>query len=145
MHSLPSEMIMKKIGIVGALICLASCSPVMEATRPDPVDLNQFVIGETRINVVSVLGSPVATVPDKDNSCDVYKLYIHGPDGAGKGVIAAGEAVGDVLTLGLAEVIFTPVEAGTSAEKHAVVFCYDKDNKLVSMNQSDSSTGGGNH
>lgn len=129
--------------VSGFLLC--SCSAVMEANRPDPVDINQFAIGEKRINVIAAIGTPLGTEKDDGNSCDIYKLYIHGPDGAGKGVIAAGEVVADVFTLGLTEIVFTPVEAGTSAEKHAVVFCYDKSNKLVSMNQSDSSTGSGDN
>ena len=56
--------------------------------------------------------------------------------GVGKGAIAAGEAVGDVLTLGLSEVVFTPIEGGTRNARHTVTFCYDKDNKLVSLNDS---------
>jgi hypothetical protein len=83
---------------------VCACSPVLEATRPDPVDLNQFVPGESRINVLSELGNPVATTPDGDRSCDIYKLYTRGPNGAGKGVLAAGEAVADVFTLGLTEI-----------------------------------------
>jgi hypothetical protein len=83
----------------------------MEATRPDPVDMSQFAVGESRTQVVGVVGAPTATVKDGDHSCDVYKLYRRGPDAVGKGAIGAGKAVADVFTLGLTEVIFTPVEA----------------------------------
>jgi hypothetical protein len=112
---------------------LSSCSVVMEATRPDPVDLSQFTIGEGRPQIVEQLGAPVANVKQGDDSCDIYKLYTRGPGGVGKGAIAATEAVADVFTLGLAEVITSPVEGATKNEKHTVSFCYDKTSSLVSM------------
>lgn len=112
----------------------AGCSPVMEATRPTPVDISQFAVGESRVNIVEALGAPIANVKNGDQSCDVYKLYTRGPGGVGKGVIAAGEGAADVVTLGLAEVVFTPIEAGTRNAKHTVTFCYDKDGKLLSTN-----------
>lgn len=117
---------------------LASCGPVLEATRPDPVNLSQFVPGEHRINVLAEVGSPIATDQSNGRSCDVYKLYTRGPGAAGKGVLAAGEAVGDVLTLGLSEVLWTPAEAATRNSKHTVLFCYDPSGNLLSVNESDS-------
>ena len=125
---------------IAPFICLVlvSCSPVMEATRPDPVDLSQFTIGEKRMNVLAEIGSPVATTPDGNNSCDIYKLYTDGTNSGGKGAIAAGEVLADVATLGLAEIVFTPTEAATRNSKHTVIFCYDRDNKLVATNLSDT-------
>ena len=102
---------------LAALPSICSCSVVMEATRPDPVDLSQFTIGEGRPQVVESLGAPATTIKDGDNSCDVYKLYTRGPSGAGKGAIAATEAVADVFTLGLAEVITSPVEGMTKNQR----------------------------
>jgi hypothetical protein len=128
---------MKKLAYI-FLLSLSACSTVMEANRPDPVDLSQFVIGEPRLNVVAEIGAPIASEKDGKNSCDVYKLYTDGPSGAGKGAIAAGEAVADVFTLGLAEVVLTPAEAATSSDKHTVIFCYSPSNKLVSTNLSDT-------
>jgi hypothetical protein len=119
-------------------IAVASCGPVMEATRPDPVDIKQFVPGEARINVLAEVGAPVATTKESGNSCDIYKLYTRGPGAVGKGVIAAGEAVGDVFTLGLSEVLWTPGEAMTRNSKHTVLFCYDPASKLVSVNESET-------
>lgn len=108
----------------------------MEATRPTPVDTSQFAVGESRVQVVEAIGAPTANVKNGDQSCDVYKLYTRGPGGVGKGVIAAGEGAADVVTLGLAEVLFTPLEAGTRNAQHTVTFCYDKDEKLASFNDA---------
>jgi len=112
------------------------CSPVMEATRPTPVDMSQFAVGESRVQVVEAIGAPTTNVQNGDQSCDVYKLYTRGPGGLGKGVIAAGEGAADVVTLGLSEVIFTPIEAGTRNAKHTVTFCYDESHKLLSFNDA---------
>jgi hypothetical protein len=110
----------------------------MEVMRPDPVDIHRFVPGEKRLHILAELGNPAATIPDGIKSCDIYKLYTHGPDSVGKGVIAAGEAATDVLTVGLSEVLWTPVEAATKNSKHTVLFCYDQDGRLLSADESDS-------
>jgi hypothetical protein len=120
------------------LLAVCGCSPVFEATRPDPVDLSQFAVGESRVQVIEQIGAPTAQVKDADNSCDVYKLYTRGPGSVTKGAIAVGEAAADVVTLGLAEVLFTPVEAATRNSKHTVMMCYDKDNKLAAVRESGS-------
>jgi hypothetical protein len=140
-------MIRYSIGILTLALALDACSPVMEANRPDPIDIKQFVLGENKTKVLMAIGSPLATTKEKgtdddsEKSCDLYKLYTKGPDGVGKGAIAAGEIVADVLTLGLTEIVFTPVEAGTKNTKHTVTFCYDDDNKLVSIDQAEGATG----
>lgn len=103
--------------------------------------MSQFAVGESRLQIVETLGAPTATVQQADQSCDVYKLYTHGPGGVGKGAIAATEAVADVFTLGLAEVVSSPIEGGTRNARHTVTMCYDKDGKLVSQNESEA---GGN-
>ena len=128
---------MTSIVLASFLLLGSGCSVVMEATRPEPVDTSQFAVGESHLQVVEALGAPTATVKQGDDSCDVYKLYTHGPGGAGKGAIAAGEAVADVFTLGLAEVVTSPVEGATRDSKHTVTMCYDKDSKLISQNESE--------
>ncbi len=124
---------------VGLLLAagLAGCGPVLEATRDTPVNLNHIAVGESRINVIADLGTPVSTVKNGDKDCDVYKLCTEGPGAGGKAAIAAGEVVADVFTLGLTELIFTPVEAATRGCLHTVMACYGPDNKLASLNVSE--------
>ena len=85
---------------------------------PEPVDTSQFAVDESRLQVVEVLGAPTASVKQGDQSCDVYKLYTHGPGGVGKGAIAAGEAVADVFTLGLAGSLLRPWKARLAMKTH---------------------------
>jgi len=116
-------------------VSLSGCGVWMEAHRPDPVDLSQFTPGEHRIDVVKVIGAAPATVTDGPKSCDIYKLYTHGPNGGGKAIAAFGEGVTDVFTLGLAEVIWTPVEAVTENSLYTVTFCYDNEGQLLTVEE----------
>jgi hypothetical protein len=118
----------------------SGCSPVMESQRPDPVDLSQFKPGESRTDVAEALArvQTGAKDPIKDpkggEECDVYQLYTHGPGRWGKFGIAFAEAGADAVTLGLAEVLFTPTEIVTKSATHPVTFCY-KDNKLADVTE----------
>ena len=118
-------------------LLLAGCGVVMEASRPDPVDMKQFVTGEQRSLVVAELGPPTATSHQSDQSCDIYRLYTNGPSTAGRYTLTTTEAVADVLTLGLAEVVTTPVEAITQNSKHSVTMCYDNHQQLITQRVSD--------
>jgi len=131
--------------LTGGLLLLlglsaGGCSTYLEATRPEPVDLDKFTLGEARINVVGEVGSPASSVKDQDKTCDVYQLYTHGPGAWGKAGIALGEAAADVFTLGLAEVATTPAEAATRNKLHTVLFCYGADDKLAFVHESDSAS-----
>lgn len=112
------------------LLLLTGCSAYLEATRPDPVNLQNFYVGMTRIDVLAKLGAPTGAVTDENQKCDIYRLYTTGPDAVSRGAIAAGEVAADVFTLGLAEVATTPTEAATRNAQHTVLFCYTPDNKL---------------
>jgi hypothetical protein len=107
-------------------LSLCACSTIMEFQRPDPIDLTQFHPGERRIVVVKVLGPQLTSMNDGPQSCDIYHLYTKGPNSAGKAGIALVEGAADVFTLGLAEVVSTPVEAGTKNSLYPVTMCYDK-------------------
>jgi hypothetical protein len=114
----------------------------MEFQRPDPIDLAQFQPGERRIDVVKVLGPPLTSMNDGPKSCDIYHLYTHGPNSAGKAGIALVEGAADVLTLGVAEVVSTPVEAGTKNSLYPVTMCYDTNAVLLSVEEASQPTSG---
>jgi len=91
--------------------------------------------------VLKAVGPPLTSAKQGDNSCDIYQLYVHGPDAGGKAALAAGEAVADIFTIGLAEVIFTPAEIVTKNSKYPVTFCYGTDDKLVSIQADERPAG----
>lgn len=118
-----------------AALCggLSGCSTVMEAERPSATNLDRFVVGQRRVDIIAEVGPPLSTIDDTGAACDVYKMHTKGTNAAGKVGIIFGEAAADVFTLGLAEVALTPVEAASKAGLHTVMFCYDANQKLASM------------
>ena len=125
-------------GMLGFL-GMSACSTSMEANRPVPVNLAQFHPGDSRFNVVSVAGAPEGSINDTAGPCDIYQLYTTGMGGFGKGMLTAGETITDIGTLGLAEIIWTPVQAGTRPRQHTVMFCYDHNEHLISVLNRDPS------
>ena len=107
------------------LSLLSGCSVYMEATRPTPVDLSKLGPGQSRDTVVAQLGIPKGTTSEADGaSCDSYELYTHGYGAGGKIPVAFLEGAADVFTLGLAEVVATPVEGATKNQLYPVTICY---------------------
>jgi hypothetical protein len=123
---------MKNFAVL-AILALSACSTGMEESRPVPVDLSKAKPGESRLNVVSTFGAPSGQISTSTGSCDIYSMYTSGLGGFGKGVVTGGEVLTDVATLGLAEVIWTPVQSATRPAKHTVLFCYNKNDQLVSV------------
>jgi hypothetical protein len=125
MNKMFSSLLIGGLILMGALI--PGCSVYMEATRPAPVRLARFPLGESRDTVIAQLGQPVTTTVDGDGaSCDLYSLHLSGYGDAAKASIAFGEVAADVLTLGIAEAVSTPTEALTRNKKTPVWFCYKK-------------------
>jgi hypothetical protein len=121
------------VALLTAALTVTSCSPGMEARRPTPVDIGQFKPGQTRLAIVSTLGAPEGQISTADGNCDLYSLYTTGLGGLGKGLVTAGEVLTDVATLGLAEIVWTPVQAGTQPAKHTVTVCYTKEDTSISI------------
>jgi hypothetical protein len=118
----------------GAISVIYACSVYMEATRPEPVDVAKFAVGDSRNTVRTDLGQPALTTNENGNECDTYHLYTHAVGAAGRAPIAIAETAADVFTLGLAEAVLTPTEMVTRNAKYPVKFCY-KDNKLIQVTE----------
>ncbi len=118
------------VGFAG-LFSLSGCSVWMEANRPTPTNVGQFVVGENRIAIIEELGNPLSTVTESDGAkCDIYRLYTKGLKPGEKAAIAVSEGLADVATFGFSELLLTPAESATENEKHPVIFCY-KNSKLI--------------
>jgi len=127
-------------GVAALALLLTACSSGTENARPDPVDLSQFGKGTTRFTVIGAVGNPQGSVTQPNTRrCDIYQLYTSGLSAGGKAAMAAGETVTDIATLGLAEIVWTPVHAGTRPRIHTVLFCYDDAQHLVELFDKDPS------
>lgn len=124
---------MKKQFLIYALILFvgSGCSVGMAMSGKDNPNLGMVQVGASRGEIELTLGSPVKTITlENINRMDVYEYQIGNEPSAGR---ATGHAVMDLLTLGLWEIIGTPVEA-SQGDKHSLTIIYDKEDKVVSIN-----------
>jgi outer membrane protein assembly factor BamE (lipoprotein component of BamABCDE complex) len=104
--------------IIIGLALLTGCSVVQATSGPESKDLSVLNKGTERYQVLAELGQPVVTEVDADGrKYDIFK-FMQGQNGgvkAGKAVLYGTAAV---FTLGLSEVITSPLEgaAGKGAE-----------------------------
>lgn len=126
----------KNYGIL-LLFCLflTGCSVVQATSGPESKDFSVFEPGTERYMVLSELGKPVTTETDADgNKYDIFK-FKQGQHGAVKAGKAVAYGAAAVLTLGLSEIITSPVEgaAGKGAKMKMRVL-YDKQDRVKEVN-----------
>ena len=116
--------------ILLALCLLQGCSVFMAASGDKEPDLGAFEVGSTRGQVEQQLGSPVSstTLSNGDRE-DTYE-YVLGNEPSPGRAFAHGAA--DVLTLGLWEVVGTPIEA-TTGDTRQVRIVYDSNNLVKAI------------
>lgn len=109
---------------------LSACSVGMAMSDSNNPDLGTVKIGATRGEVEMQLGTPVrSTSLDGGKRTDVYAYEIGNEPSAAR---AIGHGVMDVLTLGVWEVIGSPIE-GFQGEKHQATITYGGDDKVLSI------------
>lgn len=119
---------MKKIFVWLLLMAmpLQGCSIYKAATAPPPIEVENVRIGSTRPTLLATLGTPKMTEVSDDQRTDVFE-FISGHHGASKARILLYLA-GDVFTLGLAELVFWPMELSLLQGKEGrVVASYGSD------------------
>jgi hypothetical protein len=128
-HSIDEERdtFMSRQHIIAALLAAALCVPIqacsvgMAMSGSENPDLGAIRVGASRGEVELHLGSPIKTTPLPDGRrADVYQYEIGNEPSAGR---AVGHGVMDVLTLGLWEVVGTPIEAVQGETYHATITC----------------------
>lgn len=121
---------MKNVCLVFVLL-LNGCSVYMAASGHKEPDLGAFSIGSTRAQVEAQLGNAKGSETIEGGARrDLYEYTLGNEPSAGRAV-AHGAA--DVLTLGLWEVIGTPVEAGSQGDKKQIRVVYDENDRVKSI------------
>jgi hypothetical protein len=100
--------------------------------QPGRKDLSVLSKGTDRSRIVSELGSPLTTEVKDGKRTDVFSVRQGYSTGAKAGR-AIFHGVADVFTLGLWEVVGTPVEAVASGTDVKVGVCYDKDDRVAEI------------
>lgn len=120
---------MKNYGIAFLCSMLAfspGCSIYRASTAPSPIPLKEVQAGVDRNRIIAVLGMPRSTEVNADHERTDMHEYIDGNPQESKARILLYVA-GDLFTLGLAELIFWPLELSMlqGAEGRAVI-SYDR-------------------
>jgi len=109
---------------------LSACSVGMAMSGSDNPNLGAVKVGATRGEVELQLGSPIRSASlDNGRRTDIYEYEIGNEPSAGR---AVGHGVMDVLTLGLWEVVGTPIE-GFQGEKYQATISYDENDRVVEI------------
>lgn len=124
---------MKQVIFVLAMILfmfvVSSCSVGMAMSGEEQKDTSILFPGSPRVVVIAKLGPPETSTKDEEGCyTDSYSIVKGNAPSTGRAVAHAGL---DVLTLGLWEVIGTPMEMGAANENHSrVVIYYDAEDKI---------------
>lgn len=123
------------------LLSSSGCSVFMAAAGKREPNLSMITIGAHRAEVELQLGSPRTTVAHEggDYRTDTYEYELGNEPSAGR---AVAHGVMDLLTLGLWEVVGTPVEA-FRGEKRDIVITYSLDDRVVGINRPPSAVAQG--
>lgn len=111
---------------------LSGCSVYMAAVGSQDPDVGKIHAGSSRGEVELQLGSPIKTTTCDTGRMDIYEYEIGNEPSAGR---AAAHGVMDFLTLGIWELIGTPIEA-SQGETHTLTIWYDERDRVLSINQA---------
>jgi hypothetical protein len=118
------------VGAVALVLALSACSVGMALSGEDNPDLGAIRVGAPRGEVELHLGPPIKSASlDDGMRADVYQYQIGNEPSGGR---AIGHGVMDVLTLGLWEIVGTPIE-GVQGETYHATVTYDRSDKVVDI------------
>ena len=125
---------MAKLGALVTALLLAiwgsGCSVYMAANQPGQKDLALLTKGQPRAKLIAEFGQPLHTEIKDGVRKDIFQWQqgYHPGVRAGR---AAGHAVASVATLGLWEVVGTPVEGYMNGTQLSAEVTYDRDDVVA--------------
>jgi hypothetical protein len=118
-------------------VLVQACSVGMAMSGSENPDLGAVRVGATRGEVELHLGTAIKTTPLPDGGrADVYQYEIGNEPSAGR---AIGHGVLDVLTLGIWEIVGTPIEA-VQGETYNATITYDQGDRVADIKTQKAST-----
>ena len=127
-----------KLGLCTLLIVgtfnITGCSVFMAAKQPEKKDTKMLAVGVPRAVILAEFGAPVSTVKNGDETVDIFS-FKQGYGKAAKFGRMMFHGVADVATLGLWEIIGTPVESGFDGNNIAYQITYDQNENVKTVVQ----------
>ncbi len=113
-------------------IFVSGCSAYMAANQPPPKNFAVLKQGTQRSLVIAELGTPVHSETGTTGKKDIYK-FTHGYHGAVRAGRAVAHGAASVATLGLWEVIGTPIEGYANGTELSVEVRYDANDQVAQV------------
>lgn len=123
------------VSVSVAIALLSGCSVAMSAKRSTyQGDPSIIQTGADRMQIENTFGSPDMTASLNDGESKViYKIDPNAHKEGTRNAAVAGHVVADVLTLGLWEIVGTPLELAAQDEFTTYIIVYDENNKIKSV------------
>ncbi|MEM1372296.1 MAG: hypothetical protein AAGG72_08755 [Pseudomonadota bacterium] len=115
-----------------ATIATTGCAAYMAANQPAPKNFALLQEGTERSRVIAEFGTPVSTDTSTGQRKDIF-TFRHGYHAAVRAGRAIGHGVASVATLGLWEVVGTPVEGYMNGSELSVEVTYDDTDRITSV------------
>lgn len=120
--------------LIAGIFNTTGCSVFMAAKQPEKKDTKMLVTGVPRAVVLAELGAPISTVRNNEEITDVFS-FKQGYGKAAKFGRTVFHGVADIATLGLWELIGTPIESGFDGNNVAYQITYDKNDNIKTVVQ----------
>ena len=118
--------------IITTTLLVTSCSVVMATRQPDKKDLSVLQPGTARNTVIGALGAPATTNEKDGKKVDLF-VFVQGYTSGSRTGRAVGHAIADIFTLGLWEVVGTPIEMTATGTEMQIEVIYDEDDTVESV------------
>ena len=118
--------------VVLSVFSTSGCAVYMAANQPSQKDLSVLKAGTPRAAVIAELGAPVHSGDRNGLKVDVYN-FVQGYSGVEKGARAVLHGAADVVTLGIWEIVGTPIEGAANGTKISVEVVFDKEDRVSKM------------
>lgn len=117
------------VAIGAVLLAISGCSVYMAAKQPGAKDLSVLKEGTPRGHVIAELGAPVWSGDKGGSKVDIF-AFTQGYSAGAKAGRAFFHGAADFFTLGLWEVVGTPVESVASGTEMKVEVTYDEKDQV---------------
>ncbi len=125
---------MKTRGLVGTVLVvvslsLSACSVYMAATQPPKKNLGVFEVGTPRSELLAEVGPPSHTEIKDGKKTELF-TFVQGYSTGTRVGRSIFHGVADVFSVGLWEVVGTPIEGVFSGNEMTVQVTYDADERI---------------
>lgn len=120
---------------MAAFLMSSGCAVHMLANAPDRIEVDSVKPGIYRAEVIAQFGQPVASGKDDNNNDFDTFAFKTGSSGFGRVTRGLLYGITDLLSLGLMEFLWTPIESGIQAGKTKMKVTYDINGKVIDVKE----------